>query len=245
VICVENNENAGFARANNMGIERARGKYILLLNSDTEIIGNALEILVHFLDDHPDVGVATARLVYPDFTDQGVARAFPTPINSLFGRRSILTKLFPNNRFSKKYLISRLHTSYEPFEVDWVSGACMMVREKVIEDTGPFDERFFMYWEDADICYRIKQRGWKVYCVPEAIVIHQEGKSAQRRTKSGLIIEFNKSVYRYYRKYHIHSSFALMNLVAILGLTMRTLLLLAANLFKGRVEEDKEMGDLL
>jgi GT2 family glycosyltransferase len=244
VIGIENAENVGFSRANNLGIEKARGRFILLLNSDTEIMGNALEILYLFLDNHPEVGVVTPRLVYPDFTDQGVARAFPTPVNSLLGRRSILTRLFPNNRFSRKYLLSRTHTSEEPFEIDWGSGACLMLRKEVIEDTGLLDEDFFMYWEDADLCFRAKQKEWSVYCVPEAVVIHHEGKSAGSKSSNRLIIEFNRSAYHYYRKHHIRSSFDVMNLVAICGLASRTLLLLAANLFKERIGSEGERRNL-
>ncbi len=229
---IENRENIGFARASNIGIGVARGKHYLLLNSDTKVTGDALEKLVTFLDSHPDVAVVTARLVYPDLSDQGVARSFPTPMNGLFGRRSLLPRLFPNNRYSKRYLLSHGHLSNESFEVDWVSGACLMVKKEAIREVGPLDERFWMYWEDADLCYRIKQKGWKVYCIPEAVVIHYEGKSVSKRTSSRCIIEFNKSVYRYYRKNHIRSSFEMMNFVAILGLTLRTLVLLGINIIK-------------
>lgn len=239
VYLYENRENVGFAKANNIGIEMARGKYILLLNSDTKVVGDALEKMVQFLDSHPDVAVVTAGLVYPDLSDQEVARAFPTPINAFFGRRSLLTRLFPNNRFSQKYLVSRIHTLDEPFEIDWVSGACLMVRKKVIEEIGALDEGFFMYWEDADLCFRIKQRGWKVVCVPEAVVIHYEGKSTPKKS-SRLIVEFNRSVYRFFRKHYIRSSFEIMNFVAIFGLTMRTLVLLALNVFKERRDNNGE-----
>lgn len=236
---IENNENAGFAKGNNIGLALARGDYILLLNSDTRVMGNALEKLILFLENHSRVAVATARLVYPDFSDQGVARSFPTPMNGLFGRRSILTRLFPNNRYSQKYLTSRTHTSDEPFEVDWVSGACLMVRKDIIEEVGFLDERFWMYWEDADLCFRIKQKGWKIYCVPDALVIHYEGKSVSRKSSSRSIIEFNKSVYRYYRKHHIRSSFELMNFVAILGLTLRTIVLLVLNVFSRKTGREE------
>jgi len=231
---IENSTNLGFARANNIGFGVARGEYILLLNSDTKVMGDALEKLVSFLDSHYLAGVATARLVYPDFSDQGVARTFPTPINALFGRRSLLTKLFPNNKYSRRYLVSHRHLSREPFEVDWASGACLMVRRKVIEDVGPLDEKFFMYWEDADLCFRIKQKGWKVFCVPEAMIIHYEGKSGTKKASRHSIIEFNKSVYRYYRKHYIRSSFDIMNLVAVLGLSLRTLVLLGISVIKGK-----------
>lgn len=226
---IENRENVGFARGNNIGIKESQGEYILLLNSDTKVVDNAIDKLVAFLDSRPDVAVVTSRLVYRNMTDQGVARMFPTPMNALFGRRSLLTRLFPNNKYSKRYMISRRNQSEEPFEVDWVSGACLMVRKKVIEDVGLLDERFFMYWEDADLCFRIKQKKWKIYCIPEAIVIHFEGKSSQKQKNSRMIIEFNKNVYRYYRKHHIKHVFGLRNLVAVLGLTARTLILLVAN----------------
>jgi N-acetylglucosaminyl-diphospho-decaprenol L-rhamnosyltransferase len=228
VCVIENGENLGFARANNIGMAMAEGEYILLLNSDTKVIGDALTQLILFLDKHPEAAVVTGRLVFPDFRDQGVARTFPTPLNALFGRRSILTKIFPNNRYSQRYLVSLTHTSDEPFEVDWVSGACLMVRREVIQEIGSLDERFWMYWEDADICFRIKQRGWKVYCVPMAVVIHYEGRSVSRSASRRCIIEFNRSAYRYYRKHYIRSSFEMMNIVALVSLSLRTLVLLSA-----------------
>lgn len=240
---MENRDNGGYATANNMGMELARGKYYLLLNSDTKIMGDALERLVSFLDRHGNVAVVTARLVYPDFSDQGVARTFPTPMNGLFGRRSLLTRLFPNNRYSKRYLLSHRHPSNEPFEVDWVSGACLMVKKEAIREVGPLDERFWMYWEDADLCYRIKQEGWKVYCVPEAVVIHYEGRSGSEGTSSRCIIEFNKSAYRYYRKHHIKSPFEMMNFAAVIGLSLRTMMLLARKIIRERTGngEDKRI----
>jgi GT2 family glycosyltransferase len=208
----------------------AKGKYILLLNSDTRIIDDALEKLVRFMDTRHDVSVVTPRLVYPDLSDQGGARTFPTPINVLFGRTSLLTRLFPNNRYSKKYLLSRVHTSDDPFEVDWVSGACMMLRKKVIDEVGPLDEKYFMYWEDVDLCFRIKQQGWKIVCVPEAKLIHYEGKSTSRTIRTRCIIEFNRGAYRYYRKYHIRSPFEIMNFVSIFGLTLRMVLFIGMNI---------------
>ncbi len=229
VYLIESKENSGYARANNAGLKMARGKYVLFLNSDTKVMGDALEKLVDFLDSHEDTAVVSSRVVYPDFSDQGVARTFPTPINAVFSRKSILTRLFPNNKYSKKYIVSRMHGSNEPFEVDWVSGACLMVRRKVVEEVGHLDEKFFMYWEDADLCFRIKQRGWHVYCVPQAKVIHHEGKSSHTMISNRLIIEFNKSVYHYYRKHHIRGFFDFKNVIAIFGLTLRTLTLLGMN----------------
>jgi len=227
---IESRDNEGFAKANNKGFHIAQGDYILLLNSDTKIQGKALEAMIDYLDNNPDAGIVTSRLVYPDLTDQGVARSFPSPVNALFGRRSLLTKMFPNNRYSKKYLLSRKTSSSEPFEVDWVSGACLMIRRTVIDQVGFLDENYFMYWEDADLCYRAKNAGWKVFCIPEALVIHYEGKSSQGRQSSRLIMEFNKSVYRFYRKHYITSSLNAMNILAIVGLSMRTVFMIAGNM---------------
>lgn len=223
---IETGRNLGFARGNNVGIRVCRGEFVLLLNSDTSVLGEALATLVRFLDTRPEVAVASARVVYPDLTDQGVARAFPTPWNALFGRQSLLTRLFPNNRISRKYLVSRQGHADEPFEVDWVSGACLMARKSVLDDVGRLDERFFMYWEDADLCFRIKQENWKVYCVPAAVVVHYEGKSSVGPGSSRLIVEFNRSVYRYYRKHHIAYDCDPRNVAALCGLSMRTIALL-------------------
>lgn len=225
-------ENLGFARGNNVGIAAAAGEYLLLLNSDTRILGDALSRLTVYLDAHPDVAVAAPRLVYPDLTDQNVARAFPTPMNALFGRKTLLTRLFPNNRYSRSYLLSREHASLEPFEVDWVSGACLLVKRSVLDETGPFDDSFFMYWEDLELCYRIKLRGWKVCCLPEARVVHYEGKSTDHAISNRCIIAFNRGAYRYYRKHHISSSLDIMNVAAILGLSLRTMVLLGLNTMK-------------
>ena len=236
---IETGINAGFARANNIGFAAASGEFLLMLNSDTETKGDALVRLVEFLKAHPDVGIATGRLVYPDLTDQGVARAFPTPINALFGRRSLLTKLCPNNRFARRYLLSRQHSSDSAFEADWVSGACLLFRRRILEGLGGLDEGFWMYWEDADFCYRAKQQAWRVFCVPAAVVVHHEGKSSGGRRDWRLIIEFNRSAYRYYRKHHLKSRLLPQRAFAVAFLALRTGALLCANAFRASGWQNK------
>lgn len=229
---VERENNEGFAKANNIGIRASDSEYVLLLNCDTEVLGEAFDILVQFLDEHQDVAIVAARVVYPDMTDQGVARSFPTPMNALFGRRSLLTRLFPNNRYARKYMTSREHTGDQPFAVDWVSGACLMVRRDVVKHIGLLDEGFFMYWEDADLCYRIKRAGWKIYCVPQARVIHYEGKCSQRAQSTRLIWQFNKSAYRYYRKHYIRKRFSPVNALALAAMALRTVVLVVVDTAK-------------
>jgi GT2 family glycosyltransferase len=221
---IHSDQNLGFAKGCNLGARHVAGAYLLFLNSDTEVISDALSVLSRFLDEHKQVGVVSARLVYPDLSEQGVARSFPTPANAIWGRTTLLTRAFPRNRFSRRYLVSRENRSSEPFGVDWVSGACLMVRADIFRDLGGYDETFFMYWEDADLCFRVKQRSWSVFSVPAAVVIHHEGGSSRRKAR--LIMEFHRSAYRYYRKHHVKSTFSVLHLLALIGLTMRAVLLL-------------------
>lgn len=231
---LECGRNLGFARANNLGIRHADSRYVLLLNSDTEMSPDGLDHMVQFLDACPKAAVVGPRLLNTDLTDQGVARAFPTPMAVLFGRKTLLTRLWPDNPFSKRYLIGRHYTGADPFEVDSVSGACLMARRAAIEEIGLLDERFFMYWEDIDWCYRFKMAGWKVYCVPRARVIHHEGQSSKRQS-SRLTAEFHRSVYRYYCKHHAPSAYHPMRWLALAGLSARAALLIGANLARSRV----------
>ena len=193
--------NLGFGRAANKGLALAEGRYCLLLNSDTECLHGALDELVAFLDSTPQAGVAAPRLLNSDGTDQATARAFPSPAAGIFGRKSLLTRLFPNNRWSARYLVGKDRPGPEPFDVDWVSGAALMVRREIIERVGPLDPAFFLYWEDADWCRRIGSAGHGIYCVPRAQVIHQEGGSGIAGSPR-LVLAFHQSVYHYYVKHH-------------------------------------------
>jgi GT2 family glycosyltransferase len=162
-----------------------------------------------------------------DGTDQGTARTFPSPLAAFFGRKSLLTRLAPSNPWSRRYLAGRQRQGRDPFRVDWVSGACLMTRQDVIERVGPLDERFFMYWEDADWCQRIGQLGLGVYCVPEAEVRHAEGQSG-RGHRARLIWEFHKSVYWYYVKHHLPQPWNPARPLVAAGLFGRAALMIAA-----------------
>ncbi len=186
VLLIETGANLGFTRANNRGIAHARGRNVLVLNPDTVADPGSLERLVDLLDADETVGIAAPQLLNLDRSDQGTARAFPTPAAALLGRRSPLTRLWPNNRWSRRYLVGRQQSDREAFPVDWVSGACLMMRHDLARRTNGFDESFFMYWEDADWCRRIKDRGYQVVCEPRAKVVHDEGARAPPLPASGL-----------------------------------------------------------
>ncbi|WP_404392247.1 glycosyltransferase family 2 protein [Humibacillus xanthopallidus] len=199
---VEMGRNAGFATANNRAIAAGAARHVLVLNPDTVVTTGALETLVAFADAHPAAGVVAPRLLNTDGSPQLTARAFPTPAAAVFGRRSPVTRWFPHNRWSSRFLVERDHLSAEPFTVDWVSGAAMLVPRSVIESVGAFDEDFFLFWEDADWCRRISRAGHEVWCVPEAVVVHDEGGTRAHGWTPRTIRHFHTGAYRYWAKHH-------------------------------------------
>ena len=203
---LQNAENRGFACGANQALERVVGDLILLLNPDTVLNPCALPLLVDFMRQNPDAAVVAPRLLNPDGTVQGSARRDPSPWTGLFGRDAPLTRLFPNNPVTRRELPSLAHVGDAPLEVDWVSGACLLVRRVAYERIGGLDERFFLFWEDADWCRRLRKAAWKVYYLPAAVGTHDVGVScAQRPFRSAL--DFHRSAYRFYRKHCLTSPF--------------------------------------
>lgn len=166
---IHNKHNLGFARANNQGIEISQGKFVMLLNPDTEVKKGCISTLISFLQSHDRVGVVGPRLLNLDGTVQASGLNFPSLANSLSGyfrlRREVTGAYF-------------VHAS-QPIKVNALVGACLLVRREVIDQVGGFDEDYFMYVEEADWCYRIRNRGWHIYYVPEAQVYHRKGGSAR------------------------------------------------------------------
>lgn len=237
--------NLGFSSANNVAIRRAHGRHVLILNSDTVVLPGAVDQLVAFLDERPECGVAAPQLLNSDLSDQGTARAFPTAAAAIFGRRSILSRTFPNNRWTRRYLIGRDHRGQEPFPVDWVSGACLMVREAAIARVGLLDEGYFMHWEDADWCRRIKRSGYEVHCVPAARVVHHEG-SSRAGWPARQVWVFHQSAFRYYARHHLGGWRAVLRPPAAAGLAARAALIIGGNvLVSGRRQRptDNKKGE--
>jgi len=178
VILIENSENRGFAAANNQGLAVAKGRYALLLNSDTIVQDNAVARTVVFADAHPEAAVVGCRVLNPDKTVQPTCFMFPSLLN-LFLSSSYLYKLFPRDRFFGRGPMSWWDRG-DTRDVDVVTGCFMLVRREAIEQVGMMDEQFFMYCEETDWCYRFKQAGWKILYTPAAEIIHVGGASTAR-----------------------------------------------------------------
>lgn len=219
VIVCKNNHNIGFARAINNGLRQVTAPYVALINPDTIVREGCFEVILKYMEKNTDIGVVGPRILDMDGTTQGSARAFPTPFTGLFGRSTLLTKWFPNNPVTRANMLTSRGHGKTPRGVDWVSGACMVVRRKAIDEVGFMDTRFFLYWEDADWCRRMWQKGWKVVYHPIPTVVHSVGTSSSTKPARSLI-EFHKSCYRLFDKYN-RTSFKLINPLVAAALALR------------------------
>lgn len=195
---VKNEKNIGFGRAVNQGIGLGRGDYFLVLNPDVEVGHGSVEELIAEAERDPAAGMVAPKLVYPDGTLQDSCRTFYTlPVFLL--RRTFLGRIFPDHRILRDHLMldyDHAHTR----TVDWCLGASLLVRRRAVEDVGPMDERFFLYFEDVDWCYRMHARGWKVVYHPAATMVHRYARASAKKAGRGLWIHL-ASTFRYYEKW--------------------------------------------
>lgn len=199
VILIENKENVGYSKANNQGILQSSGEYILLLNPDTVLEENTLSKCCNFMDKHPKAGALGVKMVdgKGNFLPES-KRGLPDFWVSIYKLLS-LNKLFPNSKRFGKYYLSYLGQE-EIHEVDILVGAFMFMRKKVLDQVGLLDERFFMYWEDTDLSYRITKAGYKNFYYPETTIIHYKGESSKRYTAKFIFI-FYRSMMLFVKKH--------------------------------------------
>lgn len=194
-----NDRNEGFARACNRGIRDANGRYITLLNPDTEVHSRALEEMVVHLDRNPGAGLVAPRLLNEDGGTQPSRRRFPTP-GTAFLESTVLQRLLPDHPLLQRYYMQDAGDDREQ-DIDWAVGACLTVRREVIERDVLLDEQFFMYSEEMDWCLRIKRGGWRIVYLPQAEVVHYGGRSADQDVAARHIL-FHSSKVHFFSKYH-------------------------------------------
>jgi hypothetical protein len=207
VLFIRSEVNLGFGGANNLGLQSARGRYVVLLNSDAFLTEKSLELSVAHMDANPRAGLGAGRLTGRDGSWQPSARMFPTILNDLIVLSGFAAK-FPQSRF-----LGRADRTWanvmEAAEVDWVPGAYSIIRAEALEAVGAFDPRFFLYYEEVDLCKRIKQKGYSVWYWPDISIVHVGGESSRQiksleLSQSGAQLSLwrMQSMLLYYRKHH-------------------------------------------
>ena len=191
---IENAENVGFSRANNQGLRRARGAYALILNSDAEVAAGGVEALAALLDDRPDVGIAGPRTRFADGRIQVSFGPMLAP-RAEWRQRRLVQGVGRGDPGALRQAEALAATEHEPA---WVSGSCMLARRRAIDAVGLFDEGFFLYEEDVDLCLRVRAAGWRVVYTPAAEAVHHLGSSMDR----GAGLEYHRSHIRFYAKHH-------------------------------------------
>ena len=193
----EMKQNLGFVGGQNYAAANRNGRHVLPLNSDTIVHPGAIRGLLDHLESHPEVAIVAPKLLNPDGTLQFSCRRFPNPLAALF-RNTLLGKLFPNNRFTKEYLMQ--DWSHDgPREVDWVSGAALLVRDTFVNESGLFDKEFVMFCEDVDLCFQAWKQGKKVIYLPEYQITHAIGRSTDK-APNRMIGRFHRSMFLFYSK---------------------------------------------
>ena len=225
---IANPENRGFSQANNQAITLSSSQYVLLLNSDTVVQGDCLEKCLDYMAGDKEIGALGCKILLPDGKlDKACRRSFPTPTVSFY-RMTGLSKLFPKSKRFGRYNLSYLDEN-GTYEVDSLSGAFMLVRREAIDDVGLLDEEFFMYGEDIDWCYRIKQAGWKVVYYGDANITHYKGGSGRQ---SKALYEFYNAMGLFYNKHYRDEHNILVTIFIYTGIWSVYLSKQALNFFK-------------
>jgi GT2 family glycosyltransferase len=219
----ENPGNPGYASACNLGIWTVREPYVFILNSDVEFIQGGLEELVAYLDEHPGVAALGPLVLNGDGSFQMSCRRFPSMLENVV--HGFLGELWPDNPFTRSYQMKDLARE-EPCEVDWVSGAAMLLRREAALDVGGFDEAYFMYVEDVDLCWRLRRAGYGVVFHPAFRLVHHIGRtSSQQSTR--MLYEHHRSMFIFFRRRYPGWRGRLLAPVVLAGLAARFLLTLA------------------
>ena len=192
---IENRDNVGFSRANNQAAELAQGKYVLLLNPDTMLQPSAIKTMIAYLDSHDYVGAVGPRIVNPDGTVQVSIYPQPTLLRETW-RLFHLDRIVPYGSYSTSILDSE-----SPRVVDILMGVCIMLRREIVQNLGLFDEQFFVFSEDFDMCVRIRKAGWQIHWLPKAEITHHESQST-KQIPDEMFLELYRNKVKFFRKHY-------------------------------------------
>jgi len=240
LIC--NNENLGFAKANNQAIKEAKGDYILLLNSDTVVPDNQIfSEWLSFMDRHPEAGASGCRLIKADGVHWVGDAGYKPSLGSIFGYSFFLSKFFPGY-FPGIFL--NYHVKAAAAEVDWVSGAAFLVRKVILPEVGLLDENVFMYAEDVEWGCRIRSKGYKIFYLPGLVIIHLVGASTKKRKEGVFSHLWIENLRRLYQRFNPKQPLFLFDIIFAAGLLMRSCFYLAGYIASRKyilLQKSKEM----
>jgi GT2 family glycosyltransferase len=223
VVLFTNEVNSHYATSNNLAFKHARGEYFFLLNNDTIVLPNAMDILLAFLREHPDAGSVGSKLLNEDGTIQWSVKTLPNIGSAFFGARSIISRIFPRNPFSRHHLQHLNHDLTKPFVAGYVSSASVMMPREVVMKVGDLDRRL-SYHVDADYCKRVSNAGYNNYYLPAAVVIHlnhRGGTMVHWRRRFRSVVEFHRGSYIYYSKHMRETASLPMRAIVVVGLMFR------------------------
>lgn len=222
--------NLGFAAGHNRAFAAARGRYRFVLNPDATVSAGCMKALLDFAEAHPRAAVIGPRVLNPDGSIQHSARAFPTLMAALY-RHSILGRLFPDNPHTRRYLQSDWDHR-DSRQVDWVSGSAMLIREEALRELGGFDERYYMYVEDVDLCWRARQAGWEVWFCADAEATHKKARASDLMPNR-MIYHHHRSMYIFYRTHYRPRAGVLERVITPPGLVLRAAYFIGRNKLHG------------
>jgi GT2 family glycosyltransferase len=218
IVTVFNNANVGFAKANNQGFRIAGGRFILMLNPDTVVRPNALGRMLRFMDANPKVGALGPRLLNPDGSLQPSCSYFPSLTNLLIESLALNRAFSTCKFFARPLMTAWTHDVTQP--VDQPSGACLLLRRSALQEVGVLDDRFFVYLEEVDLCYRLKRAGWSIYFLAEAEIIHYGGQSSLRNLDVRIVQRY-RSLLRYYAKHFSAKQVVLARVLVMIQMLLR------------------------
>ena len=217
VVLIAREGNTGFAAANNAAIRRGRGRYVLALNPDTRLTPGALDSLLRLMDERPEIGISGCRLIREDGSfDHASKRSFPT----IAGALGHFTRIGRGER-APRVLAQYRAPDVEAGPVDAVNGAFMLMRRSALEEVGLFDEGFWMYMEDLDLCYRFQDAGWTTWYEPSVTVVHVKWGSSGSSRSTKLTYAFHYGMYRFYRKHYAPGGPLVANAVVYGGIALK------------------------